>query len=217
MRGHQGLIFVLLFSTICYAETTTVTIPQVKLDEINTELEKWNKKIGDNPNDAEAYRQRGLVYERKHDNNQAISDYNKGIEVNQNLALLFWNRGLLFYKNGSYDQAIADFSKYLQSKPNSPLTLLFRGEAYYKHGNFDAAVSDFKSYIITEGQWGKWDPHLAYINLAFTYLMMKDYDKAQEFANKASDDPYASHDPLMVLGSYDDLIKELKQVSDVGK
>ncbi len=43
-------------------------------------------------NDADAYLNRGIVYQRKGQYDQAISDYNKALEINPRYALAYYNR-----------------------------------------------------------------------------------------------------------------------------
>ncbi len=204
MKRCLWLVPFLLSSTMCYAQIA------------DKGVDYFDKVIEANPQNAEAYRRRGLAYEKEHDTSQAMLDYDKAIQLNPNVALLYWNRGLLFYKNGNCDQAIADFSKYLQFKPKSELTLLMRGQAYYQNENYDLAISDFNNYLNIDRQW-KWSPYFAYIDLAFTYLKSRNNDKAWEYARKAQAEELISHpntsDSVVGLGSYREVIEELENFS----
>ena len=199
------VLFLLFPMACCYAETA------------NKGVDYYNKVIVSNPQNAEAYRQRGLAYELEHNTTKAMIDYNKGIQINPKVALLYWNRGLLSYKIEDYDQAIIDFSKYLQSKPNSPLTLLMRGQAYYKKGDYDLAVSDFYAHMNAKDEVGKWGPYFAYLDLSWVYLKKKDYDKAWEFARKAVVEESINHpnstQSTIGLSLSSELIAELRKVS----
>ena len=203
--------------------TDLVKIPWNMMDSdsqaVKPVLKTENKTMMDDLHDAEAYRQRGLAYEKEHNNSQAMSVYNKGIEVNPKLPSLYWNRGLLSYHMGDYDQVISDLTKYIGFKPDSKIALIIRGEAYYKKGNYDLAIADFGK--AAEGQWGlKYD---AYINLSLAYMKTKNYDKSWEYARKAhtqltvvgprSNISAVNSSEPMPLNSYSGLIKELKEQS----
>ncbi len=81
-------------------------------------------------NDADAYLNRGIVYQRKGQYDQAISDYNKALEINPRFAKAYNNRGLAYKKKGKYDQAISDYNKALEINPRYADAYLHRGIVY---------------------------------------------------------------------------------------
>ena len=82
-----------------------------------------------NPNYAETYYNRGLVYDNKGEIDRAIVDYNRAIELNPSYAEAYSNRGIAYQSQGDYDLALEDFSKAIELDPNSAVP-------YNNRGNF---------------------------------------------------------------------------------
>jgi tetratricopeptide (TPR) repeat protein len=57
---------------------------------------------------AEAYRNRGLAYNNKGENEQAILDCNKAVEIDPGDAVAYITRGLAYAQKGEYDKAWED-------------------------------------------------------------------------------------------------------------
>ncbi|NJM72667.1 MAG: protein kinase [Scytonema sp. RU_4_4] len=64
-----------------------------------------------NPNDANAYYNRGNDHYSSGDNKAAIEDYNQAIRLNPNFATAYYNRGLARYNLGDNKAAIEDYQK----------------------------------------------------------------------------------------------------------
>lgn len=111
--------------------------------------EKYDKAIADydraidvNPDFADAYYYRGLVWQSKKEKEKAIDDFDKAIkyyteaiENNSNDENLYLQRGIVQYYKGDYHKAIDDYTKAIIIK--SDLTL-----AYYNRGLARAAIKD---------------------------------------------------------------------------
>ena len=74
-------------------------------------LSNYNKAIEINPARAEAYYNRGCVYDKKGDLTEALSDYNKAIELNPDFAEAYYNRAVAYYQLNEYDQAWINVQK----------------------------------------------------------------------------------------------------------
>ena len=61
-----------------------------------------------NPEDADAYNNRGLAYADKGEVDAAIRDHNKAIEVNPELAEAYYNRGMIWLCQAEWKKAKAD-------------------------------------------------------------------------------------------------------------
>ena len=59
------------------------------------------------PNCAEAYNQRGYVFQINGMYDHAIADYSKAIEIDPNCPIFYNNRGTAYTEKGAYDRAIA--------------------------------------------------------------------------------------------------------------
>jgi tetratricopeptide (TPR) repeat protein len=138
-------------------------------------MEDYNKAIQLNPNDAEAYYNRGNAYVAKGQYDRAIEDYNKAIQLQQDIhpyikkyaqftaevasSLSNWikQEKPTLYELRAAMEAISPFlesSKNLAmidvqvAQPlNSNLAQAYynRGVAYYAKGQYDRAISDFQT------------------------------------------------------------------------
>ncbi len=64
-----------------------------------------------NPQEVEAYYNRGIAYAKLQDYPKAIADFNQGITLNQTIAELYLERAKVYLKLGERDSAIADLNK----------------------------------------------------------------------------------------------------------
>ena len=70
--------------------TTIAVLRIIDQGNFTQAMSDYNKAIEINPNYAEAYNNRGIIYDKQGNFTQAMSDYNKAIEINPKLC-----RGLL--------------------------------------------------------------------------------------------------------------------------
>jgi len=125
------------------------------------------------PNNAVAYRERGVLYFLKGDKDQAIADYNQAIRLDPNYAYAYYNRGLAYYDKKDYDRAIADYNQAIRLDPNYAYAYSNRGLVYYVKKDYDRAIADYNQAI-------RLDPNYAdaYYNRGLAYYDKKDYDRA---------------------------------------
>ena len=97
------LVFLLLKTSPCFAKNN--------LKDYNGAISDFTKAIELNPDDADAYYNRGLAKSNLEDYYGAISDYNKAIELNPNDALSYNNRGVAKALLGNLSEACQDARK----------------------------------------------------------------------------------------------------------
>ena len=107
----------------------------------------FNSVISSNPNYAEAYNGRGLVYDAQGDYELALTDFNKAIELQPDSPLPYNNRGCAFFEQGEYDRAISDLDQAIQLKTDLAKAYYNRGLVYEVLGNNEAAIADFTNAI----------------------------------------------------------------------
>jgi len=74
-----------------------------------------------NPDNANAYNNRGIIYRIKGDYDRAIADYNEAIWLkNDNFPAAFYNRALANVDKGEYDPALVDFDVVMRFDPENP-------------------------------------------------------------------------------------------------
>ena len=104
---------------------------------LNAAMENFNNSIIINPDFAEAYFYRGLVYAIKNLNEDALNDFNKAIELNPEYIEAYRKRGDLNESMGNHEGAKKDSAK----------ALVYEGKSKYESGNYGEAIKDFDEAI----------------------------------------------------------------------
>jgi tetratricopeptide (TPR) repeat protein len=77
-------------------------------------IDDFTRAINFDPNYAEAYYNRGVLYWRELDNHyRSIRDLTRAIELDPSRAEAIFNRGIAYKLRGDYERAVADFKSYL--------------------------------------------------------------------------------------------------------
>ena len=90
----------------------------------NADIEHLNSLIEFNPNYAEAYYERGLVYYLLGNYEQVLADCTKAIELNPDYAEAYYNRGRAKRRIEQHESAIDDFDTAIRLDPDDT-------ESYY--------------------------------------------------------------------------------------
>ena len=112
------------------------------IDKINPDLAEdyniYSMDIAANPKLAEAYNDRGNIYFKAGNFNQAISDYSKAVKLKPDLEDAYYNLGFIYYKLGNLVQAILNYSQAIKINPkdagayNDRAVIYFKLHEYYK-------------------------------------------------------------------------------------
>jgi len=100
-----------------------------------------------NPNDVNAYNNRGREYYNEGKNEKAIVDFDKAIEINPSFIHAYNNRGNVYSKQGNYAQSIIDFNKAIELEPNFAEAYYNRGNIYYKQEMYEKAIADYERAV----------------------------------------------------------------------
>ena len=125
------------------------------------------------PNDADAYSNRGLAYDKKGDHDKALADYTEAIRVDRKCVDAYFNRGLAYGYKGEHESAIADYTEAIRLDPNDALAYNNRGFTYVNIGDHDKAFADYDKAIQLDPQLA-----LAYTNRGLAYAGNGQFDKA---------------------------------------
>ncbi len=111
------------------------TVPPGKMYALNlsndpqADLAKLDRAVLQNPNDAAAYYNRGVLkHEQLNDPKGAVADYDRAIALNPKAADTYYSRGLL--KSGGLNDpngAVADFDRAISLNPQFALAYTARG------------------------------------------------------------------------------------------
>jgi Flp pilus assembly protein TadD len=135
------------------AETAEQNTQQIKMlyDKATTAYNKgdFQQAISDftqvitiNPNNAEAYNNRGTAYDGIKDYSSAIRDFTQAITINPNYAMAYSNRGASHSKLKDYSSAIRDFTRTIAINSNYAAAYNNRSVAYVLKGDYHSATLD---------------------------------------------------------------------------
>ncbi len=152
------------------------------LNSYQLSIENFTQLLILDPNDAEAYNNRGIAYYFLKDYDSAIQDYDKVIELDPNFVVAYMNRGEAYRRLGQYNLALLDCNKAIELIPNSAIAYSNRGEVYNSLLQYEKAIQDLNKAI-------ELSPSLspAYFNRGRTYYFLEQYDKALDEFGKAID------------------------------
>ena len=112
--------------------------PSSELGNNKGDFANYDNPIRLNPNDAEAYFNRGKVKSKSGQYFAALADYDSVIRLKPDHADAYLNRGMIKEKLGQYNDALKDFASAIRIKPNY-------AEAYYNRGKVKIMLSDTRS------------------------------------------------------------------------
>ena len=107
----------------------------------------YSKSIQFNPNNVDAYFNRGAVRFELNLFNDAISDFSKVIYFSPRNEIAFFKRGETYFQLKDYYSAIDDLTKVIFFNSESEDAYFKRGLAKSKIGNFQGSIDDFSKAI----------------------------------------------------------------------
>jgi len=124
----------------------------MNIGETAKALDDFNKVIDLDPEYAQAYFKRGLLYaESGNYINEALEDFNEAIELDENFAAAYGNRGNIYLKLGNFHQAINDSTKSIDLMTGDEeefyMAYYNRGLAYVNLGELEKALEDYSIVI----------------------------------------------------------------------
>lgn len=130
------------------------------------------------------------------------------------------------FQNGEYALAVRNFSKYLEKDSNNTDVLMWRAMAKGQLKDYYGSISDYDKVIELNSnypmQYNKIG--MAYNNKAYTYVQLREYDKALPFVDKAIElDKSDWHfwdtrgEIYLNLGQYDNAISDLEKAIKIEK
>jgi tetratricopeptide (TPR) repeat protein len=84
-------------------------------------IKDFNKAIELNPEDANAYFNRGGAYRDTGNYGQAVKDFTRAIELSPKDADAYDNRGIAYDLKGEYAQALKDYNRSIELNPESAI------------------------------------------------------------------------------------------------
>lgn len=126
------------------------------------------------PDMAEAYNNRGTVYNSQDMFNLAISDYTAAIELELDFHVAYYNRGVAYFLKSDYDSAIENFNETIRVNPDFPDAYYTRAAAYLFNGELNLAIADYTKVIELDS--GDTD---AYYSRGIARLQLQEWREAE--------------------------------------
>ena len=156
------------------------------LNQISMAIEAYSHAIDLNPDNADAYNNRGAAYIKRGKHDLAIENCNKAIQLQPDYAVTYSNRGVAHNERGEHDLAISDYDKAIELKPNYADAYNNRGNAYKAKRMYDLAISDYDKAIKLKPNYAD-----AYYNRGIAHnakgehnLAIKSHDKVIQINSK---------------------------------
>jgi tetratricopeptide (TPR) repeat protein len=118
-----------------------------KVEQFDQTISKWTKALEIDPEDADAYYNRGLTYNVMGEWDQAISDFTKSLEIRPGNADALFNRGIAYEEKGQWWQAISDYNETLEAEPEDAAAWYRKGGALRNAGKDYDAMKAYESFI----------------------------------------------------------------------
>ncbi|MEI7752780.1 MAG: tetratricopeptide repeat protein, partial [Candidatus Omnitrophota bacterium] len=178
------------------------------------------KAIASDPNDANAYNARGLVYYMKGQkelSTLAIRDYDMAIKLKPDFAVAYMNRGNAKTDLGLYDSNIEDQNMAIKLSPTLASAYSARGAAYHRKKMYDRAIEDY-------GRSLELDPkHVgAYVGRGNSYyrsgkydVAIRDYDQAITMDPNNADCYRYRGRTYLKKGAYDKALVDLLKSEEI--
>jgi tetratricopeptide (TPR) repeat protein len=133
----------------------------------------FTERIRADPNDAQSYQMRAIVWEEKREYDLALKDYNEGIRLAPGDADSWINRAVLWDLKKEYDRSIKDLNEALRLNPKSSFAYHNRGMVWRHKQEYDKAIKDLNEALRLE-------PGDAFVldSRGITWRMKKEYAKA---------------------------------------
>lgn len=119
----------------------------VSLDRFDDALTDIERALDSDPDNAEIFYERGLIYEQKGNFDKALADFSHAIELDRFNDDAYAARGNIYRKLRQYELALNDLQRALEIDPESVLAHAHRGNTYSDVGRTEEAIEEFDMAI----------------------------------------------------------------------
>ncbi|MGK7916452.1 MAG: substrate-binding domain-containing protein [Prochloraceae cyanobacterium] len=136
-------------------------------------IARYSKRIDKNPEDAQAYKQRGCILVKLHEYEKAILDCSEAILLNPQDLQAYYFRGIAFFNLKRYQEAISDWNEVILFNSQLAEAYYYRGQAYAVLQEYEQAIADFEQVILLNPECAQ-----AYHHRALIYHAQGEYNQA---------------------------------------
>jgi len=188
-------------------------------DKNNQEAMKaFDKAIEIDPNYANAYAQRGVIYNEWRQYSKALRESEQAIKLDPNLAVGFNCRGVAHTGLMNYQEAIQDFNKALELAPRYVWPYCNRSWAYFMLKNYHESLKDANKAIELAPEFSNayFRRGMALASLNKSQDAIKDFDKAVELDPTFSRSYLFRGFTLLKLGKTEQALGDFKKAATLG-
>lgn len=124
---------------------------KVKRGEYVEAIALFTQLISRNPESANDYNNRGLIYFQLGKTEQAIADYNYALLLNPELDSAYNNRANYYVSFGQLAEALTDYEKALDLNPGNIRSWINQGITFRELGLYDLALENLDMALILGG------------------------------------------------------------------
>ena len=112
-------------------------------------IAEYSAIIEKDPNNAEAYQNRGKVYLEKKEYEKAAADFQNAIQKDPERLEALYDKASAFIEMDEWDKAMSDLNRYISAPSNekSFKALERRGYVYLRKGEYDKAIEECNKAI----------------------------------------------------------------------
>lgn len=117
-------------------------------DEILNSLERiWQKKVDENPKDAEAHANLGVVFQKQKRYSEALQEYRNAEALNPSNINTKINIGTLYQEQKKYDMAVSVYDSILNIQPYNSNVLVYKAECFKELKRNTDAIELYKKAL----------------------------------------------------------------------
>lgn len=147
-----------------------IGLTELRLNHYGKAIDAFSRAIEEDPEDYQAYNNRGVAWCQEGEYDRAIADYSAALEMAGESAEIYNNRGVAWFHKLEYDRAIEDYTRALGADPGFFKAFSNRGAAWFSKGDKAKAVSDYKKAL-------KIDPDSVEIRRQLEWITAADNEK----------------------------------------
>jgi protein O-mannosyl-transferase len=141
--------------------------------DINGALRDYNETVRLDPENADAFNNRGSLNGMLENYEQALNDFNRAIKLDPEIEDGYYNRAVVKNILGDTKGAVKDYDMVIKQDPGDYMAIDERGLAKMSLKDYSGAVSDFSRSLKIEP-----DYHNSYYNRGNVYLYLNEFLKA---------------------------------------
>ena len=149
-------------------------------DDPDIAINYYTKAIELDPEDSDAYTNRGILFKNQERYEEAKKDDDKAIELNPDSAENYYNRAILLEKLIQYEEAEKDYTKAIELAPDSAETYYNRAILFEKLMQYEEAEKDYTKAIELNPTYTD-----AYTNRGILFEELGRNEEAEKDYNKA--------------------------------